>query len=201
MDLVRRKLLDSLTWAALASLAAQSRLPAAEPATPAFSASIRKTITALSETIVPRTTTPGAIDVGVPGYIEFVFRRALDASARTEFLAGAAAFQADAERVLGGDFPAAPADAQLRYVAALDAECFSAKPTIRPEILGFVLTIKRLTVVGYYTSDRGARGELDVEPMPGAFRGDVRSAAATRTYYEDSFGVPLERPRGYLSNS
>lgn len=202
MDLDRRQLLGSLTWAGLASLAAQSRLlGAAQAAVPAFSPAVRQTIASLSDTILPRTATPGAIDAAVPQYIEFVFNRALDAGGRAQFLEDAAQFQADAARVLGIAFPAATSEQQLRYVTALDAECFSAKPATRPEVLRFVLIIKRLVVIGYYTSDQGAHSELDVELLPGKFRGAAPVDPLLRTYYEDSFGVPLERPPGYLAGS
>jgi hypothetical protein len=49
------------------------------------------------------------------------------------------------------------------------------------DVRGFFRTLKELTVVGYYTSEPGARQELHVDPM-GAWRADVPYADVGRAW-------------------
>jgi gluconate 2-dehydrogenase gamma chain len=205
IDAVRRQLVSPLTWAGLAALAGGTPLALAEPeaqrVTSGFTSPVRATVAALADTILPKNLTPGAIEAGVLRYIELTFQRTFDAAAQALFLSGVGYFQTAARRALGMAFTAAPAHERLRYVSALDAECFSAQPSAPAAVVGFVLMVKRLTIIGYYTSDAGAHSELNVELLPGPFRGDVPLRPETRTFYEDSFGVPVERPPGYLARS
>jgi hypothetical protein len=49
------------------------------------------------------------------------------------------------------------------------------------DVRSFFRTLKELTVVGYYTSEIGARQELHVDPM-GAWRADVSYADIGRAW-------------------
>ena len=52
----------------------RAQLAAAAPAKPRFlSASQFGTVTTIAERILPRTDTPGALDVGVPAFIDLMF--------------------------------------------------------------------------------------------------------------------------------
>jgi len=86
------------------------------------------------------------------------------------------------------------------YLGALDARLNSPTASdLKNPSLEFLAVVKRLTVIGFFTSETGARHELDVELFPGPFVGEKTMNAQSRTFYEDAFGVPLERPPGYLA--
>jgi hypothetical protein len=118
-----------ITIAALAAPVAQ-----AEPAF--LSATEFALLTALADTIIPRTDTPGAADAGVPAAID----RHLAASSRL-----AERFRAGAEAYAG--FPALTADQRIEFLTARQKD-------------PFFQMIKGMTVDAYYTSKEGLAGEL-----------------------------------------
>lgn len=82
----------------------------------------QRTLAALVDQILPRTDTPGAVDAGVPGFVDLMLTEWYAPEERDRFLAGLADVDAQAE---GGAFAALDAEAQARFVAALDAREFT----------------------------------------------------------------------------
>lgn len=81
----------------------------------------QRTLAALVDQIIPRTDTPGAVDAGVPGFVDLMLTDWYAPEERDAFLAGLADVDAQAE---GGSFAALDPEAQTRFVAALDAKTF-----------------------------------------------------------------------------
>jgi len=159
---------------------------------------IQVLIAGLAEAVIPATSTVGAREAQVDRFIALVVERGMPPPDRERFLKGAAAFESEAVSLLGKRFNGASAAERERLVDTLDGEAFSGSHDAqRADLVNFFVTVKQLTVVGYYTSEAGAKAELEYTPMPGLFIGSVPVNANTRTYYEDSFGVPLERPLNY----
>lgn len=159
----------------------------------------RALLIVVAETLIPRTATPGATDVGVIDFIEFILRRGMQPAVRLAFQRGLQMFATDASKVIGKSFGEASAQQRFEYVDGLDAELFAARADAgRKPLLDCFATVKRLAVIGYFTSERGAKGTLDVQLFPGPFQGSKPVDAHSRSFYEDSFGVPAERPVGYL---
>lgn len=120
---------------------------------------------AMTERILPRTDTPGALDVGVPAFIDRMLGGYLPAAERTRFLAGLAEAEALCLSSHQREFPAlAPAeqDALLRRLA-------EGKGTAA----AFFLQLRELTIVGYFTSEPVGRTVLHYDPVPGPFQADV----------------------------
>jgi len=179
--------------AAAAPLHAERRPERLEPNQREFLASI-------ADTIIPRTQTPGATDVSTVEFIEFMYQRGMPADARAQFRLGLHALAQDSKSTLGEAYATAPLSVRIGYLESIDRELFTfPHDAARKSVLDFFATVKRLTVIGYYTAKDGAAATLDVELFPGEFRGADPVTAATRTFYEDSFGVPIERPVGYLT--
>lgn len=172
---------------------------ASHPADAPLAQGDRALLNAIADTLIPRTATPGAADTGVVDFIDFVFRRGMQPAVRVAFQQGMQLLAADALRVAGARFEQATAQQRFDYLDALDRDLFAAQSDAsRKPLLDFFATVKRLAVIGYFTSERGARSTLDVQLFPGTFQGSKPVDARTRTFYEDSFGVPVERPAGYL---
>lgn len=204
MSVSRREI---LRLAALASLvgpsvwmeAAAAPLPA-ERKPERLDPNQREFLASVAETIIPRTQTPGATDVSTVDFIEFMYQRAMPADARAQFRLGLDALAQDSKGTLGKTYATAPLSARIGYLESIDRELFIfPHDATRKSLLDFYATVKRLTVIGYYTAKEGAAATLDVELFPGEFRGEEPMTAGTRTFYEDSFGVPMERPLGYLT--
>ena len=53
-------------------------------------------VSAVADIMIPRTDTPGAVDVGVPGFIDLMLRDVYTQADRDRYLAGLAEFDAAA---------------------------------------------------------------------------------------------------------
>jgi hypothetical protein len=156
-------------------------------------------LAAVIDTLIPRTTTPGALDVGVINFIHFVFRRGMDSHAQQAFREGVHALRIDSQSQYPSGLDGATPTQRLAYVQTVDSGLFSAgSPQAKTPLLEIYAVIKRLTVIGYFTAEVAAHQTLEVQLYPGPFVGEKPVTEHTRAFYEDSFGVPLERPPGYM---
>lgn len=139
-------------------------------------------ISALAETILPRTDTPGAIDAGVPGFIDDLVGTVYDAEQQTNFADGLTAFAAKAKTDIGDEFIDATPEQQLDFVKKQNTEALSGTDANQSEgwwAAGtgknkpFFLEMKELTVLGFFTSEPGATQVLQYKHAPGPFKGCV----------------------------
>ena len=116
--------------------------------------------------IIPRTDTPGAGDVGVPGFIDLMYGKYLSEPEKELFRHGlaeleAASVQAD-QRAFSEQSPVRQ-DSLLRRMAAGSPQ---------PEKT-FLQQIRELTLVGYFTSEVVGKNVLHFDPVPGRYDGCV----------------------------
>lgn len=135
----------------------------------------------VAEIIIPRTDTPGAKDVGIPSFVDLMLKDAYPKKDQDRFIAGLKQFDAQAREQYGHGFvqlDTAQRDALVRatHETATAAErSYTGTATLeRP----FVLTMKELTLLGYFTSQSGATQVLQYNPTPGVFRGCVARSEA-----------------------
>src|SRR5882672_7329437 len=73
-------------------------------------------VSELAEIIMPKTTTPGAKDVGVPGFIDSMIKECYPKEAQDQFIKGLTEFDDDAKKTFGDLFAECkPAD-QVTHV-------------------------------------------------------------------------------------
>ncbi|MBI5770372.1 MAG: gluconate 2-dehydrogenase subunit 3 family protein [Verrucomicrobia bacterium] len=141
--------------------------PAAVGATPRFlTAQQHATISALAERILPRTDTPGALDAGVPAFVDRMFGEFMPAEEKERLTRGVVAIDTAAVRAHQKPFArlaAAQQDAVLQ--AAADAAGDDPK--------SFFHQLKELTIVGYFTAELVGKNVTHYLPIPGPFRGCV----------------------------
>ena len=140
----------------------------------------------VADLIIPRTDTPGAREVGVPAFIDVILKDVYPTEDQARFVSGLKEFDAEAQRVHGKPFlelqPAqrlsflqqvhdAAAAAEKAQDAANDVPASKRK---RP----FVLMMKELTLLGFFTSQVGATQVLQYEAVPGGFQACVPVAEA-----------------------
>ena len=119
-------------------------------------------VAAIAELILPRTNTPGALDAGVPAFIDHLLSAWYPADERTQLLAGFAAI----DREAGGSFVALPAAQQVALLGRLDTTtgpAGSAPWAVR--------RLKSLTVYGYFTAEIVVKQVLHTPIIPGRFDG------------------------------
>ncbi len=121
-----------------------------------FSETDFKTISRIADLIIPATGTPGAVQAGVPEYIDFVVSRELQHQALV----------ADGLRWLDGQAKTQGAERFLTLsehaqLAILEPLCDAADSEKTPgRNVQFFALLKRLTADGYYTSRIGLIDEL-----------------------------------------
>jgi len=140
----------------------------------------RKILAAMTEVIIPRTDTPGAIDAGVPAYLERMMADWLNEQELAVFDAGLADIEQRIPTEYGKPFYALAAEQQLAILQALEEDAaespwyaFGGKPGDYTSDAPFICQLKELTAWGFFTSQVGATRVLRYDPMPMYFDGDV----------------------------
>jgi hypothetical protein len=165
--------------------------PQAKASRAIFSSPQSQAIAALAEMIIPQTDTPGAIAAGTPAFIEMMAADWYTDTERKIFLEGLAGLDIFCRASFGKDFlasseeqrTAALADAEKRaasYVSPLPGGFLGGMSKEIDENTPFFAKIKELTVIGYYSSEVGAKQEMAYNPMPMRYEGDYDFAKIGR---------------------
>lgn len=154
-------------------------------------------VSRIADILLPHTDTPGALDVGVPAFIDTMLKDVYSLKVRRQYLEGLHEFDEAARRSAGRPFieldppaqrsliqqfqQAAIADehaAQQREQEEVVRELRSAKFTAQRTELetktrrhSFILTTRELTLLGFFTSKPGATEVLQYLAIPGAYHG------------------------------
>lgn len=139
-------------------------------------------VTAMADHIIPRTDTPGAIDVGVPAYIDRMATGYYRDIERGVLRAGLIQIATDAMELRGKAFNELSAEDQIALIKRYDQAQYEqsrANPTGTPH---FFRMIKELTIIGYCTSEPGATKLLKYEQTPGPYRGDIPYAQVGKAW-------------------
>ena len=136
-----------------------------------------KVLTAIADIIIPKTDTSGALDAGVPAFIDSVMAAVYAADAQARFRAGCAEFAAvksDGKTFLEQERAAQTATVKR---ALTDAVAADAQP--RP----FILMARELTLLGFYTSKPGITENMDYQAVPTAYHGCVPLSQMKKPVY------------------
>lgn len=161
-------LLGAAISPSLLSGIAHAQLPRAVGATKTVFLSPAQLATAgaVAERIFPKTATPGALDAGVPGFIDVMAGGYLTAAEQARLTAGLADVEARSKAEHGrgfGEIGAAQQDALLMKLATEPAEKSQA----------FFRQMRELTIVGYFTSELVGKTVLHYDPVPGRYDGCI----------------------------
>ena len=127
------------------------------------------TVTAIAEAIIPQTETPGAKATRVNEFIDLILAEWVEDSDRKLFLDGLANVDLRCQSLFAKNFIDCSPLQQTDILTDLDAEAAQAREKRGEVIIGrgeyagaahFFEIMKRLTLLGYYTSEPGARQEL-----------------------------------------
>jgi hypothetical protein len=136
-------------------------------------------VSALSETILPAGDLPGAIDVGVPGFIDKMVDEVYDEEQERMFLEGLDQFELNCIEETGNSFSDLNPEEQFEYASAVNKESIESEMVEGPQ---FFLIFKELTMVGFFTSEAGATQVLRYEQVPGYYDGCVPLEEVGRTW-------------------
>lgn len=139
-------------------------------------------VVAMTDVMIPATDTPGAKAAKVNEFIDLILTEWATEEEKKIFLEGLAEADRKANALFGHGFAAASTKEQAAIVEEFDEELATSRNEVLPEqvrsweltlLLPFFAQMRRLTLVGYYTSPIGQEQELKVEIIPGALHGCV----------------------------
>jgi gluconate 2-dehydrogenase gamma chain len=145
----------------------------------------------LCEIIIPRTDTPGAKDAGVPMFIDRMLKEIYPKESQEAFIKNLTAFDDEARKTHGDVFIDCNAEDKMTFFKTQHDEVIkntnintstgfwsSAVKNSKP----FLLELKELTLLGFFTSEPGATKVLQYKQVPGPYKGCVPLATVGKTW-------------------
>jgi len=129
-------------------------------------------VTMMAETIIPRTGTPGAREIGVPKFIEDMVKDVYAEDQRNMFMDGMRTFMEVSEEKNGSSFAGMDSESQLAYLQSYNQQMQDNRGTA-PADLRFFYQVKELTVAGFFTSEVGATQVLQYKAIPMEYKGCI----------------------------
>lgn len=190
-DAKRRRLLQGLAVVlgsgTLAQLGGGQALSAALAWTPRaqatgpgqlFNAQEMASLRAICDHTIPRTDTPGAVDVDTHGFIDNQLKHVHEAANQQRARRVLARLQAVADARHAMAFSELSPELQRPLLEALDRGQAPFEDTDR----GDFKLIKGLVLFGYFTSEAGATQVLAFDPVPGGFTGSIPYASVGKAW-------------------
>lgn len=134
------------------------------------------TVAEITETILPKTSTPGAKELGVPQFVDKMLKDLLPEADQKAFVADLDTFEKDCKTAYGKAFVDCAPDQREEFLLKLDKAAAKFPPSVwgitlveKPDPVAFFRRLKSLTLMGYYTSQEVAQNILRYDPVPGDF--------------------------------
>ena len=142
-------------------------------------------ISKIAETIIPKTDTPGAIEAGVPDFIEKFVQDVYTPGQQKKFMKGLGEIDDLSRKKYGKKFLKISDEDKSALIDSMNRDALSDKAGADDPRNGpFILMFKEATLLGFFTSMPGATKTLQYLPIPGGYNGcmplsDVGRAWAT----------------------
>jgi hypothetical protein len=140
-----------------------------------FTTDEKEIISKMSDIIIPRTHTPGAVDAGVPAFIIMMLQECYPAEAQQQFHTGLGIFDHRCREKYGSHFLKLSKENQQAAVSDTDNTILGEKrgESVDKNLDAFYRNMKALTITGYYSSKPGATEALRYVPVPGRYEGCI----------------------------
>jgi len=133
----------------------------------------QRLIADMADTIIPKTTTPGAKDLNLPAFVLLMIDDCFDKKGQEAFVAGMKAFTAKIKKEHGKEFGDLNAKTREAILMAIEKpQVAKAKPqknTPPDPITNFYWGVKGQTVFGYTNSQYFMTKEIVYELVPGRY--------------------------------
>jgi len=139
-----------------------------------------ETVVSIAEMIIPATDTPGATAAKVNEFVDLALSEWFDDKERAKFLQGIGELDDRSRKRFANQFTGCTSDQQTEMLQLVDAEVAGVRDADKQGMhreptpaQAFFQTLKRLTLLGYYTSEIGDAEELHNPIIPGRYDGCV----------------------------
>lgn len=154
------------------------------------------TIQRLTETILPKTDLPGAIDVGVPQYLDLLYQDIFQQAERELLQQGLKRLDSLGQSRFSGPFASLTPEQQHQFLSELYQQqkgfdqAFSnrdngKKLSHEDQLFLFLHSLRQLTIEGYYTSELVGETALAYDPIPGSYQGCMKIDNNTKVWSLD----------------
>lgn len=136
-------------------------------------------ISAFVDTLLPKTDTPGALDVKVDIFLDKVFDTMYDQSAQTGVVAEIESFNRACNDRFGDAFADLDQSDRVEMFNQLEKETgkFNGKvwgtAVGKQQPVGFYRSLKSMALWAYFTSEEVGKNILSYDPVPGAYLGCI----------------------------
>ena len=140
-----------------------------------FTETEAKTIAAILDMILPRTDTPGALDVKSDIFIDKVIAKTYDEEAQAKMRSEIAAFNSECEKNFGNTFIELNPSDREKVLQAAEKNSGKFSPGVwgtavgKQEPIGFYRSIKSMAIWAYFSSEEIGKNVLAYDPVPGTF--------------------------------
>ncbi|WP_229217174.1 gluconate 2-dehydrogenase subunit 3 family protein [Dyadobacter luteus] len=125
-----------------------------------------ETLALVVETIIPKTDTPGARELGVGGFVEKMVKDCYDAKAQAGLSAGLDAVEAISKKNFNKSYADLTKQQQLSLLEGIDKGSDA-------DLKGFLGLVKNLTIQGYTSSEYVMTNITHYEMIPARYHGCV----------------------------
>ena len=129
-------------------------------------------ISELGETILPKTTTPGAKEAMVERFLDTVRPLRFSAEQNKKFKEEIDALMEQAKKDLGKDFVSASPEKRLEWVMTIDKNSFDEikdKKEMAEDDKPFYISLKEQILAGYFSAEIVAKDFFAFDPIPGRY--------------------------------
>ncbi len=138
------------------------------------------TLSAITDTICPKTSSPGANELGVPSFIDQLVKKLLKQEDQAFFKKGIQEINETAQQEFKKQFSELPINQKESILIDLDKKSAPTAMTMwgkpmeeHPSPLSFYRKIKSLTLMAFFTSEKIGKEFLTYDPIPGEFKGCI----------------------------
>lgn len=135
-----------------------------------FTEDDRHLLSEIAETIIPRTSTPGAKDAEVAPFMTKIVDDCYFDTEQTVFHDGLAAFREQCQVRFGQDFAELSAQQRTEYLNEID-QVVRSYPRSQGSPVHYFTMIKQLTLFSYFSSEIVQTQVLRLVPVPGRYDG------------------------------
>lgn len=134
-------------------------------------------ISALVDTILPKTDTPGALDVKADIFIDKVFAQVYDTDTQQKVRSDIAKFNADCEEKYGNRFQTLNASDRISVLKEAEGESGKYSSSVwgtavgKQKPVGFYRSMKSMTLWAYLSSEEIGKNVLNYDPIPQEYNG------------------------------
>jgi hypothetical protein len=132
-------------------------------------------ISAFVDTILPKTATPGALDVKTDIFMDLVFAKTYNKEAQDKLVAEIEKFNADCKSSHGDVFADLSPEDKTACLKAAEAISPKFNPKVwgtavgTQEPVGFYRSLKAMAISAYFSSEEIGKNVLSYDPIPGEY--------------------------------